>query len=335
MLSNSAPRSTASVPAVRVWKADQAGVPAPARGFCPTQLCLNAGPRHSTRRRVRRVDIDLNVPAGRIRARRWGSEGAPLLLCVHGLSANLSAFTYIAEHLASQDRQVVAIDLRGRGRSELTAPGSYGLENHARDVIDVATALGADEFDLAGWSLGALISMRVALRHGTRLRSVTLIDHTGPTAAAALAPLRAGLARLHAVAPTPDAYLQAIRAAGAIDPWSPFWDAYYTYELEQLPDGSWSPSTSRAAAEEDLDQEWPSHWGDHWRALTMPAVLVRAMEPVGDALLVPDDAVDALLAANPAIRIVETPESNHFTCIIDPMTLAAIERILIAPDDGP
>ena len=128
--------------------------------------------------------------------------------------------------------------------------------------------------------------------------------------------------------PTQDAYLQAIRAAGVIDPWSPFWDAYYLYELKQLPDGSWSPSTSRAAAEEDLHQEWPSDWSDHWHAFTMPTVLVRAMKPLNGALIVPDRAVDALVATNPKVRVVETPESNHFTCIIDPITLAAMRERL-------
>jgi hypothetical protein len=43
------------------------------------------------------VDFDLNLPSGRVRARRWGAEGAPLLLCIHGLSANLCGFTYLAE----------------------------------------------------------------------------------------------------------------------------------------------------------------------------------------------------------------------------------------------
>jgi pimeloyl-ACP methyl ester carboxylesterase len=274
------------------------------------------------------VDLDLTLPTGRIRARRWGAQRAPLLLCVHGLSANLTGFGYLAEHLAGPNRQVVAIDLRGRGRSEVTPPGSYGLDSHARDVVDVATALGADRFDLAGWSLGALISMRVAVRDGARLRSVTLIDHAGPTDAAALAPIRSGLARLDAVVPTPDAYLAAIRAAGVIDQWSPFWDDYYTYELEQLPDGGWRPSTSRAAAEEDLNQRWPRDWSDHWRALTMPTVLVRALKPLNGALIVPDRAVTALLATNPAVGVAETADSNHFTCMVDPATLTAIGQIL-------
>jgi len=108
------------------------------------------------------VDVDVQLPSGRIRARRWGADGAPLLLCVHGLSANLCSFTDLAQRLAGNDRQVVAIDLRGRGRSEVTPPGTYGLENHARDVLGVATALRAAEFDLVGWSLGALIVVAVA-----------------------------------------------------------------------------------------------------------------------------------------------------------------------------
>jgi pimeloyl-ACP methyl ester carboxylesterase len=273
------------------------------------------------------VDFDIRLDSGRIRARRWGSESAPLLLCIHGLSANLTAFDFLGERLAVGDRQVVAIDLRGRGRSDVTAPGTYGLDSHARDVVGIATALGADEFDIAGWSLGALISMRVALRDNARLRSVALIDHAGPANPAALAPIRAGLARLDAVVPNPDVYLQAIRGAGAIEPWSAFWDSYYTYELEQLPDGSWSPSTSRAAAEEDLHQNWPSDWSDHWRALTMPTVLVRAMRPLNDALVIPDHAVDALLATNPSVRVVETADSTHTTCIIDPSTLEALEKL--------
>jgi len=132
---------------------------------------------------------------------------------------------------------------------------------------------------------------------------------------------------LDAVAPTPDAYLQTIRDGGVINPWSPFWDAYYTYELEQLPDGSWSPTTSRAAAEEDLYQEWPRDWSDHWRALTMPTVVVRAIKPLNGALIVPDRAIEALAATNPAVRVVNTPESNHFTCIVDPITRAAIREI--------
>ena len=57
-------------------------------------------------------------------------------------------------------------------------------------------------------------------------------------------------------------------------------------------------------------------------------MLVRALKPLAGGLIVPDRAVTALLAANPAVDVVETPESNHFTCVLDPITLGAIKTII-------
>lgn len=274
------------------------------------------------------MEFDLQLPSGRVHARSWGADDAPVLLCVHGISANLTAFTYLAERLAGGERRVIAFDLRGRGRSEVTPPGTYGLDSHAADVVAVADALGADTVDLAGWSLGALIAMRVARDDGARLRSVSLIDHIGPAQAAALAPVRAGFARLDATVATPADYLDRVRAGGVVDRWTPFWDEHHTYELAQQSDGSWRPTASRAAAEEDLFQRWPTDWSDHWRALTMPTVAVRAMRPLNGAVLISDDAVAAMRATNPEIRVVEAPDSNHFTCIVDPVTVEAVEAVL-------
>jgi pimeloyl-ACP methyl ester carboxylesterase len=277
------------------------------------------------------VEFDLQLPSGRVHARSWGPDDAPILLCVHGISANLTAFTHLADRLAGPNRRVVAFDLRGRGRSETTPAGSYGLDSHARDVIAVADALGADAVDLAGWSLGALIAMRVARDDTSRVRSVALIDHIGPAQRAALTPVREGFARLDAVVATPQAYLESVRAAGIVEPWTPFWDEHHIYELAEQADGTWRPTSSRAAAEEDLFQRWPTDWTDHWRALTMPTVAVRAMRPLNGAVLISDDAVAALRATNPAIRVVETPDSNHFTCIVDPLTVEAVEQNLRSP----
>jgi pimeloyl-ACP methyl ester carboxylesterase len=274
------------------------------------------------------MDLDLNLTSGRVRARRWGVDNAPLLLCVHGLSANLSAFTYIAEQLASTQRQVVAVDLRGRGRSEITPPGTYGLDSHAQDILEVADQLGCYEFDVVGWSLGALIAMRVAAQRRARLRTVTLIDHAGPSNPAALIPVGLSLDRLGAAVSDPATYLRAIRDTGPIDAWSSFWDAHFAYELERRPDGKWTPTTSRAAAGEDMYRLWRSDWAAHWRELKMPTALVRAMRPINGALFVTDQTVRALMDANPAIRVSDLPLSNHYTCMVDPNTVAAIKNIL-------
>jgi pimeloyl-ACP methyl ester carboxylesterase len=274
------------------------------------------------------MDFEVSLPSGRIRARRWGADGAPLLLCVHGLSANLTAYNYLGDALASGERQVVAFDLRGCGRSEVTAPGTYGLDARVDDVLALADVLGAFDFDLAGWSLGSLIAMRVALRAGERLRSVALIDHAGPANRAALGPVRDGLERLDAVVDSPADYVELVRSLSAIAPWSEFWDTFYSYELAEQPDGRWAPTTSRAAAEEDLRQPWPRDWSEHWVALTMPTVLVRATGTRYGQPLVPDSAVAALTEVNPAVRVVETPDSGHDTCMHDPLTAAALGSLL-------
>ncbi|HNM83988.1 MAG TPA: alpha/beta fold hydrolase [Mycobacterium sp.] len=266
------------------------------------------------------MDFDLTLPSGRVRARRWGPPDAPLLLCVHGLSANVTVFDFLAGRLAG-DRQLVAFDLRGCGRSDVTPPGSYGMAGHAEDVLAVADALGATEFDAAGWSMGALILMDVARRDPFRLRSVSLIDHAGAAQSRALAAVREWLGRLDIVADTVEQYVGQLRHTGLPD-------AFYRYELDRGADGRYRPLTSHLAALEDMDQPWPRDWSDYWRALTMPAVLVRATRPINDGLIVPDRTVAALRDVNPSVRVIDAPDSDHFTVMADPVTVAAVSAVL-------
>ncbi len=268
------------------------------------------------------MPIELELSSGRIHGERRGDPGAPLTLCVHGLSGTLRSFDRIAPLLVEAGRQVVAVDLRGRGRSEITAPGTYGLPTHARDVLEIATALDAERFDLVGWSMGGLIGIVIASEEPERLRTLTLIDHAGAMDERALDAVARGLARLDAVVETPDQYVAAIRAIGAIDPWSPLWDAVYRYELGEV-DGGFSPTTSRAACEEDLDVAAVEGLQAMWPAMTMPALLVRCTGLLNGGLIVPDETLTAVRAAVPALEVLEV-ETNHFTVMDDARAADAI-----------
>src|SRR5437588_12215473 len=91
--------------------------------------------------------LDISLPSGRLHAQRFGPATAPLVLCVPGLSANMKSFDFLGERIgASGTLQLVALDLRGRGKSDVTPPGSYGWQSHARDLFGVADALGAERF---------------------------------------------------------------------------------------------------------------------------------------------------------------------------------------------
>lgn len=268
---------------------------------------------------------DVDLPHGRLRVEvtepDGGAADAPTAICVHGLTANVRSFDRLRGPLAARGRRVVAMDLRGRGRSEDTGPGSYGLARHADDVLALADALELAEFDYVGWSMGALTGLEVVGRAAERLRTVSLLDAVGGMDPTAIDSVREGTARLDAVVPDAQTYLDAVRGSGIFDPWDPFWDDYFTYELAEV-EGGLSPSTSRAACLEDLAAA-ERDFTPLWSSLTMPTLLVWASQPLGAGLLVPEDVRDAFLEAVPSASL-HSVDRNHYGIMIAPGVPEAI-----------
>ena len=84
-----------------------------------------------------------------------------------GLAGNIKSFAYLGERVGGDETQLVALDLRGRGKSERTGPGTYGWENHALDVLGVADDLGFSRFAIVGQSMGGSVAMKAAALDGT------------------------------------------------------------------------------------------------------------------------------------------------------------------------
>ena len=111
------------------------------------------------------------------------------MLC-HGFTQNAASWgpfgTLLGEH-----RTVVAVDLPGHGGSGHVA-GT--LEEAAEDILDL---MGADPFDLVGYSMGGRVGLTMALRHPPSLRRLAMIGATaGLTSAAQRADRRAADERL-------------------------------------------------------------------------------------------------------------------------------------------
>lgn len=272
-------------------------------------------------------ELTLDVPSGRLAAVAYGDDGGPPVICAHGLSANARAWDHLAGALAGEGRRVVALDLRGRGRSDITPPGSYGLSSHTADVMAAASALGAEVFDLMGWSMGALIGILAASTAAGRLRRLVLVDHAGRADDAALEAVRTGLGRLSAVVDDPGDYVAQLREHGAIERWDDQWDAMYRRELHSTGDGRWTPRTRREACEEDLEDALAQDWQGAWRTLAMPVLLLRANRPIQGGLLVPADQRDGLAARAADVTVVEL-DANHFDVMTEDGAKAAVQRHL-------
>lgn len=255
----------------------------------------------------------LQLDSGQIRARRIGSPTSPLVFLLHGLSSHMHAFDIVCDGLAGADRQLVALDLRGRGQSEVTAAGSYGLDAHCRDVLQVATLLGAQVFDLIGWSMGAQIAIGIASREPQRVSRLVLIDHAGFVSESGAAQAQKGLDRLDRVVKKAALYVASFRAASGIAPWSSFWERYFLYELAPYSDG-YKATTSKQACLEDLNEFRRHEWPSMWRCISAPTLLIRCRLPLEGIYFVPDDLADDISHAIPGLRVIDV-DYDHNTVI--------------------
>jgi 3-oxoadipate enol-lactonase len=64
----------------------------------------------------------IQLTSGALHVESNGDPLSRLILCVHGLSANCRSFDRFVPVLAGAGHHVVTMDLRGRGRSEITRP---------------------------------------------------------------------------------------------------------------------------------------------------------------------------------------------------------------------
>ncbi|MBA3999829.1 alpha/beta fold hydrolase, partial [Brevundimonas sp.] len=91
-----------------------------------------------------------------------GAEGPARLpvIVIHGLTRNSADFGTIAPLIAATGRRVLALDVRGRGRSDRAAdPMTYQPPVYARDVLALMDQAGIARAVFLGTSMGGLITM--------------------------------------------------------------------------------------------------------------------------------------------------------------------------------
>lgn len=279
-------------------------------------------------------EFDIDVRSHRLHGQRFGPTTAPLAIGIHGLSLNMKAFDYLGEGIGDVC-QLVALDLRGRGRSPATPPGTYGWHNHALDMFAVADALGFDRFSIIGQSMGGAVAMKAAEIDPGRLDAVVLVDIAGRVDRGAGEFIGSTMASVHDEFQSIDAYLTAIRAQGLIEEWNEYWDRCYRDGMEEV-DGHVRARVDRDALAEDRRYGASEGGGlyiyERWKYLTMPTLLLRASREFrpGIGHVVPEDDRESFLRDVPAGSIVEI-DANHLTINTHPRTMEAVRQFIGSP----
>src|SRR5712691_1498729 len=160
---------------------DRCDTPAAARSRLRRDPGPLGNPRHAgkgermrfegfSRRKIRTSGASINLVAA--------GEGPPVLL-LHGYPETHAMWHKVAPRLA-REYTVVCPDLRGYGDSSkpkgLSDHSNYSKRAMALDMAQVMAALGHDRFHVVGHDRGGRIGHRLARDHGSRVRSLTVLD---------------------------------------------------------------------------------------------------------------------------------------------------------------
>lgn len=141
------------------------------------------------------TELEIQLPNEQqiVRGLRYGSGYQTNILCLHGWLDNANSFKALMPLLL--DSNIVAVDLPGHGHSDHSA-APYSIANNAHTTLQIAQSLGWDEFHLIGHSMGGCIAPFATVASPASVKSLVLIDATGPqTETAEQLPKR--MARFH------------------------------------------------------------------------------------------------------------------------------------------
>jgi pimeloyl-ACP methyl ester carboxylesterase len=118
--------------------------------------------------KVHYYEAEARIPGG----------GIPLVL-VHGLGDRSESWAAMMPRLRKAGFHVYAPDLLGYGRSPKPTGSDYSISTQEQFVADFIQSLGLQKPDIAGWSMGGGIVLKLALDHPDMVDRVVVYDGVG------------------------------------------------------------------------------------------------------------------------------------------------------------
>lgn len=287
---------------------------------------------------------DLTVSAAdglRLYARDYGPRLGDALpvVCLPGLTRNSADFHELALALASdaqRPRRVLAVDYRGRGRSEHDPnPKNYDVRIELGDVLQVLTAAGVAEAILVGTSRGGLITMAMAAMRPALVRGAVINDIGPVIEAAGLRRIRGYVGKL----PAPADAAQAVEIAktlmgeqfGGLDEedWRVFVATTWIQSDGRLA-SSYDAALLKTLEGVDLDAPLPILWPLFGGLKGVPVLVLRG----ANSDILSAATLQAMAGAHPDLQAVTLLGEGHAPLLHRAEAIAAIRRFVARVDPG-
>ncbi|MEA2905023.1 MAG: hypothetical protein QOI12_2410 [Alphaproteobacteria bacterium] len=261
----------------------------------------------------------ITAPDGlKLHVRAYGSRALASLpvICLPGLARTAADFHALAGRLAgdqAQPRYVLAMDYRGRGKSDYNRDsGNYSFTTELADVLAVLTALGIGPAVFVGTSRGGILAMLLASVRPAAIAGVVLNDIGPVIEARGLARIKSYLGKLPQPASMEEAAEILRRLFGAqfskltAEEWMDF--ARRTFKER---DGRLVPDYDVKLAKTlqgiSLEHALPPLWKDFEALARVPLMVIRGAN--SDVLSAA--TVTAMRARRSELEAVEIADQGH------------------------
>jgi pimeloyl-ACP methyl ester carboxylesterase len=276
----------------------------------------------------------------RLSVAHWRADGPPVL-AIHGIGSTSLLWSWL--HEAAPDVSLVAPDLRGRGASSAGTHGS-SIRRHADDMVAVIDALGVDQIDVVGMSMGGFVAVVLGAEHPDRVRSITLVDGGLPLLRDPAAPITADhipvlladrFARKDQTWPSAQEYgdFFVAQTAPLLDRDDPLIDQMVAHDLTDGAAGGTVRLDLDALSADALDVFVSDSAETAFARLAVPTRLAFAQWSAGEDTppMYAPTYVEQLVARSPALRTAELVEGvDHAAIIMSPHGAQASARVLRA-----
>lgn len=253
----------------------------------------------------------------KLHVRRWPAGTAqPSIVCVHGLGQHGGIFEPLGSALAPAGLGVLAVDLRGHGRSGKAPP--WDVRTHVMDLVETLAQLDVQPTALIGHSFGARILLDLAARNPDLSRRLVLLE-PGVQADPATALRRAEIERLDWSFSGPDAAFRAVVGVGAPEHAHAAIRRYVADDLVRGSDGKYRFSQSPAAV--------VVAWSEMCAPLARPAAAEMLVVFAADSPTRRDSPDGDWLGL--AATVVEVPHGHNVLWESPAETVAAVKSFLL------
>lgn len=272
----------------------------------------------------------------RLHARDYGEPRPDCLpvVCLPGLARTAADFDVLARRLSELGRRVLAIDYRGRGRSDRDPDWKrYSIPIESADVQTILAQTAIERAIFVGTSRGGLHIMGLAVQRPSLIHAAALNDIGPKLEVAGLARIKGYIGKLPAATTWTEAIEAVSRVLGpAFDGLSEReLDAYARLTLRREGSGYAPRYDARLAiplAALDLTQPLPEIWDQFEALAAAPVLAIRG----GNSDLLSAQTLALMTERHPNCVPLIVPGQGHAPLLLDEPTLSAIESFIAKAD---